>query len=200
MLVGMKALNPKIRGVRMGERDEPAMSRLELADFLTNLGEQLRQGTFAAQGRHWTVPDNLSVRMEFKEKKGHLGARLSWSWSTLGDYDRSVREEISRGQDSMKTVKKRLGADFKALQQAVNQGGFPDARTLDNFVASSRAFAAMADPEWATAMQEYLDHLTILTHAVANRQQEVMLHELRDLQACMSSCHREFKSGAKNRG
>jgi XXXCH domain-containing protein len=99
----------------------------------------------------------------------------------------------------MKTVKKRLGADFKALQQAVNQGGFPDAQTLDNFVASSRAFAAMADPDWATAMQEYLDHLANLEHAVANRQQEVMLHELRDLQACMSSCHREFKSGAQNR-
>jgi XXXCH domain-containing protein len=171
----------------MGERDEPTMSRLELADYLTNLGEQLRQGTFAAQGRHWTVPDDLFVRMEFKEKKGHLAARLSWSWSTLGDYDRAAREEINRGQDSMKTVKKRLGADFKALQQAVNQGGLPDARTLDNFVASSRAFAAKADPDWGTAMQEYLDHLANLEHAVANRQQEVMLHELRDLQNCMAT-------------
>jgi XXXCH domain-containing protein len=179
----------------MGEKDEQTMSRLELADYLTNLGEQLRQGAFSAQGRHWTVPDNLNVRMEFKEKKGHLGAKLSWSWSTLSDYDQAAREEVSRGQDSMKTVKKRLGADFKALQQAVNQGGFPDARTLGNFVASSRAFAAMAEPDWETAMQEYLDHLANLEHAVANRQQEVMLHELRDLQARMSSCHREFKSG-----
>ena len=49
-------------------------------------------------------------------------------------------------------------------------------------------------------MQEYLDHLANLEHAVTNRQQEVMLHELRDLQTCMNSCHREFKSGAKNRG
>ena len=183
----------------MGERDEPTMSRLELADYLTNLGEQLRQGAFSAQGRHWTVPDNLNVRMEFKEKKGHLGAKLSWSWSTLKDYDPASRHEVSRWQDDMKTVKKRLGAGFKALQQAVSQGGWPEARTLDDFVATSRAFAAMAEPEWATAMQEYLDHLTNLEHAVANRQQEVMLHELRDLQACMATCHREFKSGSKNR-
>ncbi|MFH1091282.1 MAG: GAK system XXXCH domain-containing protein [Pseudomonadota bacterium] len=184
----------------MGEKDEQTMSRLELADYLTNLGQQLRQGAFAAQGRHWTVPDDLFVRMEFKEKKGHLGAKLSWSWSTLDDYDQAARQEISRGQDSMKTVKKRLGAAFKALQQAVSPGGFPEARVLEDFAAASRAFAAMAEPEWATAMQEYLDHLANLTHAVSNRQQEVMLHELRDLQACMSSCHREFKSGAKNRG
>ena len=69
-----------------------------------------------------------------------------------------------------------------------------------DFVESSRAFAAMAEPDWANAMQEYLDHLANLEHAVANRQQEVMLHELRDLQNCMSSCHREFKSGGKNAG
>jgi len=184
----------------MGDKAEQTMSRLELADYLTNLGQQLRQGAFSAQGRHWTVPDELEVWMQFKEKKGYLVAKLSWSWSTLSDYDRAAREEISRGQDSMKTVKKRLGTGFKALQQVVSQGGWPEARTLEDFVASSRAFAAMAEPDWKTAMQEYLDHLANLTHAVANRQQEVMLHELRDLQACMSSCHREFKSGAKNRG
>jgi XXXCH domain-containing protein len=183
----------------MGDKAEQTMSRLELADYLADLGQQLRRGAFSAQGRHWTVPDDLNVRMEFKEKKGHLGARLSWSWSTLGDYDGAAREEISRGQDSLKTLKKRLGAGFKELQQAVSQGGWPDARTLEDFVATSRAFAAMAEPEWATAMQEYLDHLANLEHAVANRQQEIMLHELRDLQACMSSCHREFKSGGKSR-
>jgi XXXCH domain-containing protein len=184
----------------MGEKTEQTWSRLELADFLQDLSEHLRRGTLAAHGRDWTVPDDLDVRMEFKEKKGRLVAKLSWSWSTLKDYDRAAREEVGRWQDSMKTVKKRLGTDFKALQQATSQGAWPDDLTLKNFAASSRAFAAMAEPDWGTAMQEYLDHLANLEHAVANRQQEVMLHELRDLQACMSSCHREFKSRGKNRG
>jgi XXXCH domain-containing protein len=183
----------------MGEKDWQTMTRLELADYLTDLGQQLRQGALAVQGRRWTVPDDLSVSMEIKEKKGHLGAKLHWSWSTLDDYHEAAREEISRGQESLKTVKKRLGAAFKALQQAVSPGGFPEPRTLDDFAAASRAFAALAEPEWAAAMQEYLDHLANLEHAVANRQQETMLHELRDLQARMSSCHREFKSGAKSR-
>lgn len=177
----------------MGEKTEQTLTRLELADYLKNLSEQLRRGALEAHGRHWTVPDNLDIRMEFKEKKGHLVAKLSWSWSTLGDYDQSSREEVSRYQDSMKTVKKRMGASFKALQQLVRQGAFPDDRTLEDFVAASQAFAAMAEPDWESAMQEYMDHLANLQHAVANRQQEVMLHELRDLQARMSSCHQEFK-------
>jgi XXXCH domain-containing protein len=184
----------------MGEKDEQTMSRLELADYLKNLSEELRRGALAVQGRHWSVPEDLEVGLEVKEKKGRLVAKLRWSWSTLGDYEGAARQEVSRGQESLKTVKKRLGAAFRALQQVVGQGGFPDERTLGDFLESSRAFAALADPDWAAAMQEYLDHLANLEHAVANRQQEVMAHELRDLQACMSSCHREFKSGGKNRG
>ena len=184
----------------MGEKDGQTMSRLELADHLTNLSEELRRGTLSAQGRQWTVPDNLDVWMEFKEKKGRFVAKLGWSWSSLKDYDRAARQEVSRWQDDLKSVKKRMGADFKALQLVVSQGAWPDDRTLKNFVDSSRAFAAMAEPDWAQAMQEYLDHLANLEHAVVGRQPEVMRHELRDLQNCMSTCHREFKSrggGAK---
>jgi XXXCH domain-containing protein len=184
----------------MEEKDEQTWSRLELADYLHNLSEELRQGALEVQGRHWNVPEDLDVRMEFKEKKGRLVVKLSWSWSTLKDYDPAARHEVSRWQGDLKTVKKRLGAAFKALQQAASQGAFPDDRTLRDFAESSRAFGALAEPDWANAMQEYLDHLANLEHAVANHQQEVMLHELRDLQNCMSSCHREFKSGAKNRG
>ena len=181
----------------MGEKEEQTLSRLELADYLKNLSEQVRRGALEAQGRHWTVPEAIGARLELKEKHGRLRARLEWSWGTLTDYDQASREAVSRGQDSLKSVKKRLGADFKALQQAVGQGAWPDDRTLKDFVESSRAFAAMADPDWQGAMQEYMDHLANLQHAVANRQQEIMLHELRDLQACMSSCHREFKSRGK---
>lgn len=54
----------------MGEKDEQTMSRLELADYLTNLGQQLRQGAFAAQGRHWTVPDNLNSAWSSRKRRG----------------------------------------------------------------------------------------------------------------------------------
>jgi XXXCH domain-containing protein len=185
----------------MGEKDEQTMSRLELADQLHHLSEALRRGAMEVRGRSWTVPDEVEIRREFKEKKGRLVAKLSWSWSTLRDYDRPARDEVSRWQDSIKTVKKRLAASFKKLQRAVSQGAFPDEATLNDFVNSSQALAAMAEPDWQGAMQEYLDHLANLQHAVANRQPEVMLHELRDLQNCMASCHREFKSrGGTGRG
>lgn len=185
----------------MGEKEERTWGRLELAEYLNHLSEQLRRGALEAQGRHWTVPEDLNTRMEFKEKKGRLVAKLSWSWSTLGDYDMTSRDEVSRWQDSLETVKKRLAADFKKLQQAISQGAFPDEPTLSDFVNSSQVLAAIAEPDWQGAMQEYLDHLANLQHAVVNRQQEVMLHELRDLQNCMASCHREFKSrGGTGRG
>ncbi|MFA5110394.1 MAG: GAK system XXXCH domain-containing protein [Desulfobaccales bacterium] len=177
----------------MGEKDEQTMGRLELADFLTNLGEQVRRGALSAHGRTWTVPEAIDVHLEFKEKKGRINAKLGWSWSTLGDYDQAAKAEVARWQGDLKLVKKRMGATFKELQRVVGQGAFPDERILRDLAESSRAFAAMADADWQEAMQEFLDHLANLQHAVANRQQEVMLHELRDLQNRMAACHREFK-------
>ena len=177
----------------MGNKEQTTWSPQQLADYFQNLADQLRRGALEVRGHHWSVPPELSVRTEFKEKKGRLAVKLSWAWSTLKDYDHPARDEVHRWQESMKTVKKRLGADFKNLQRVVRQGDFPDDRTLNDFVASSQAFAAMAEPDWQEAMQEYLDHLANLQHAVAQQQMEVMLHELRDLQNCMTSCHREFK-------
>ena len=178
----------------MGEKDERTFSRQELADYLQSLSEQVRRGALEAYGRDWTVPEAIDVRWQVKEKQGRLAVKLSWSWSTLGDYGRKAKAEVRRWQDDLKMVKKRMGASFKQLQQAVSQGSFPDVRVLGDLMESSRAFAAMAEADWQGAMQEYLDHLANLQHAVATRQQEVMLHELRDLQNCMASCHREFKS------
>jgi XXXCH domain-containing protein len=178
----------------MGEKEERTMSRLELAEYLQNLSEQLRRGALEARGRSFAVPDDLEARLEFKDKKGRFTAKLSWSWSTFGDYDRASRNQVSPGPDSLKTVKKRMGAGFKELQRVAGRGAFPDDRTLSDFVESSRAFAALAAPDWGPAMQEYLDHLANFQQAVATRQQEVMRQELKALQDCMSSCHREFKS------
>jgi len=178
----------------MGEKDERTFSRQELADYLQGLSEQVRRGALEAYGRQWTVPEAIDARLQVKEKKGYLAVKLGWSWPTLGDYGRKAKAEVRRWQDDLKMVKKRMGASFKQLQQAVAQGAFPDARVLDDLAESSRAFAAMAEADWQGAMQEYLDHLANLQHAVATRQQEVVLHELRDLQNCMAACHREFKS------
>jgi XXXCH domain-containing protein len=178
----------------MGVKDAKTLTRLELADYLANLSEQLRRGALETQGRQWTIPEDLDVRTEFKEKHGRLVAKLSWSWSTRGDSDRPYRNQARRGPDSLKSVKKRLGTDFKNLQRAVGQGAFPDESTLAAFVAGSQAFAALAEPDWEAAMQEYLDHLANLQRAIEGRQPTAMLDELRALQNCMAACHREFKS------
>ena len=51
----------------------------------------------------------------------------------------------------------------------------------------------MADPEWGEALQEFLDHLSVLISAVEEGRNEAALHEIRDLGSRMSACHREFK-------
>jgi len=177
----------------MKNKIKKEFNRLELADQLEEIARQLRSGTFDAEGRQWSVPDTLEARIKHKEKKGRIETKLKWQWSTLADYAPTAREEVTRWQESFKTVKKRLAKEFKALQSQVQGGSLSQAETLAAFVEDSERMADFADPEWQEAMNEYLDHLANLQRAVQRRQLDDVAHELRDLRTRWVACHRDFK-------
>jgi XXXCH domain-containing protein len=168
-------------------------NRLELADHLEKIARQLRSGTFDAEGRQWSVPETFEAGIKHKEKKGRIETKLKWRWSTLADYEPSAREEVTRWQESFKTVKKRLAKEFKALQSEVQNGSLPGSETLNAFVKDSERMADFAEPEWQEAMHEYMDHLANLKRAVERQQLDDVAHELRDLRTRWAACHREFK-------
>ena len=86
-----------------------------------------------------------------------------------------------------------MAVEYKTLEKAVAAGGYPDEAVLEEFIAHSNEMSRFADPEWQEAMIEYQDHLENLKRAVADKQLEVVHHEIRDLRARMKACHRDFK-------
>lgn len=177
----------------MKSKIEKEFNRIELADYLEKIARQLRSGTFEAEGSRWSVPEAFEARIKHKEKKGRIETKLKWRWSTLADYEPSDREEVTRWQESFKSIKKRLAKEFKALQIDVLNGNVPNEEALAAFVKDSERMAEFADPEWQEAMHEYMDHLENLKRAVNKRQLEDVRHELRDLRTRWISCHRDFK-------
>jgi len=177
----------------MADKIEKEFSRNELADYLTTMAEQLRAGKLSSEKGIWTVPEKFGAKIQIKEKKGRIELKLNCRWSTLGDYTQQDRDQINDWHESMKTVKKRMGSSFKEVTKAAEKGAFPEKRSIEDFVATSRIFAESADPEWSDAMDEYMDHLENFIRAVEKQQLEVMLHEIRDLQYRMKACHKEFK-------
>ena len=177
----------------MKSKIKKEFNRLELADQLEKLARQLRSGTFDAEGRQWTVPEAFEAKIKHKEKKGRIETKLKWRWSTLADYEPAAREEVTRWQESFKTIKKRLAKEFKTLQGEVRKGNIPSAEALAALVKDSEHMANSAEPEWQEAMNEYMDHLENLKLAVERRQLEVVEHELRDLRTRWVACHRDFK-------
>ena len=172
---------------------EKEFNRLELADYLEKIADHLRSGKFEAEGRLWSVPESFEARIKHKEKKGRIETKLKWRWSTLADYEPSAREEVTRWQESFKTIKKRLAKEFKTLQNEVQNGNIPNEENLTVFIEDSERMADFAEPEWQEAMQEYLDHLANLKRAVEKQQLEDVEHELRDLKTRWVACHRDFK-------
>ena len=167
----------KQRAYNMKETIDKELTRDALAEHLTALAEQLRNGGLTMEKRTWTVPDNLGVRIKVKEKKGRISYRLSCQWSTLADYDTAERDEVDQWKQSMKSVKKELSTAFKKLNQEVKATGMPSERTLALLNKSSRAMKQLGDPEWADAMDIYMDHLENLNHAAGSGQREVVAHE-----------------------
>jgi XXXCH domain-containing protein len=177
----------------MTKKTDETLSRQDLADRLEELARGLKQGRMEVEGKTWSVPNEVEAELHLKEKKGSLVLKLKCRWATLPEYKPEAREPVARWQESFKTLKKRMAAQFKGLQQTVSQGQFPDPKALADFVADAQAMAKMAEPEWGEALQSFLSHLTALERAVAGRDLEAAKHEMADLLTAMAVCHREFK-------
>ncbi len=177
----------------MSEKLEKTYTRTEMADRLEHLSQQIRSGKLELDEYSGTIPEALGLKLHLKEKKGEMRCKLELRWSTLAGYDEAERHEVQQWQTSFKQIKKELARSFKELKRAAQGEMRSDHASLQAFVASSRAFAAIAAPQWPEATQAYLSHVDNLLRAVDSRLQESILHELQDLENDMVSCHRELR-------
>ena len=177
----------------MDDKIEKEFSRNEFSAYLATLAQQLQDGKMSSARGDWTVPETFGAKIQIKEKKGRIELKINCRWSTLADYTDQDREQIDNWHDSMNAVKKRMGSSFKEITKSAAAGNFPETRSVDDFVETSRIFAESADSELKDAMDEFMDHLENFVRAIEGQQLEVMRHEIRDLQYRMKGCHKEFK-------
>jgi XXXCH domain-containing protein len=172
---------------------EREFQREELADYLTSLADQLRQGELQFAGMVQKLPSRAAVEILVKEKKGRLNAKISFSFVTLEHYDQPRREAVQQVVEKFKVVKKRLGTSFANLKKATAQGKLPDETVLREFLNDCQALAQHSEPEWQAEMAIYLDHVSNLEKAHKLGNLEMFQHELADLKTSMTRCHQDFK-------
>jgi XXXCH domain-containing protein len=177
----------------MAKKVERKLSRLEMADYLASLGQQLRNGKIEVEGRTWPVPEALETRFHLKEEEGAIVAKLSWRWSARENFIPVTKPTDLPRSAAWKTVKAELASSFKEVQRVLGQGLFPDEKVLRDFVASSRTFAKFVKPEWQEPLAQFMAHLENFQRAGANRQLAALQQELQELAHRMAACHREFK-------
>lgn len=178
-------------GEAMTDKIERSFKRLELADFLEGLAQQLRSGSFEVEGKNWGVPEHLHTKIEIREKKGCVNAKLRFRWSVVDEYDEKTRAKLLRRQQEFKDLKNQLAEVFSELLGLAQLWVLPAESKVLRFIELSREFAGFADPDWESEMKEYLDHVDNLYLALKNGQLEMFLHELRDLKVLVKACHRE---------
>lgn len=172
---------------------EREWSREELADYLTTLAAQIRQGELHAAGIVQKLPAQAATEIFIKEKKGRLIAKINLIFSTLEHYSQPRREAVQQVVENFKVVKKRLGMSFVNLKKSTVQGKLPEEPVLLEFLSDCQAFAQQADPEWQAEMAIYLGHIKNLEQSYKVGNLEMFQHEMADLKASMARCHQDFK-------
>ncbi len=175
----------------MEDKIEREFLRQELSDYLENLAQQIRSGSFQVQGTRRGVPEQLETKIEVKEKKGRVSAKVRFQWSVLDEYDDKTRAKLMRRQKDFKGIKKQLAEVFSELLESAEQWVLPPESKVLSFVELSKEFSGLADPDWDSEVQEYLDHVENLYLALKNGQVEMFQHELRDLKIIVKACHVE---------
>lgn len=175
----------------MEDKIEREFLRQELADYLEDLARQLRRGSVQVQGTQRGVPEKLDTKIEVKEKKGRVNAKVRFRWSVLDEYDDKTRAKIARQQRDFKGLKKQLAEVFSELLESAEQWIWPAESKVMRFVELSKEFSTLADPDWEREVEEYLDHVENLSLALKNGQIEMFQHELRDLKILVKACHLE---------
>ena len=175
----------------MTNKIEREYLREELASYLEDLAQQLRRGSFEVEGTQWGVPENLNTKIEIKEKKGCVNAKVRFRWSILDEYDEKTRAKMVRRQREFKEVKNQLAELFSELLDLAQLWILPAESKVMRFVELSKEFSGFTDPDWESEYQEYLNHVNNLYSAVKNRNLDVFERELRDIKVMVKSCHRE---------
>jgi XXXCH domain-containing protein len=175
------------------EKLEESLTREALAEYLEALAAQIRSGTLAVEGARWSLPLTVETRIHVKEKKGQIRHKLEWRCSTLESYEPEAVEAVTRWRSSLKDAKKAMARTFKELKKAVADGGIPDEALLLELGRQSAVFLELAEPEWRQATEEFMGHLENLRMACGLGQQEIVRHELRDLESRMVACHRDLR-------
>jgi XXXCH domain-containing protein len=177
----------------MEVRFDQELSREELADYLSSLASQFRQGELQIAGVVQKLPAQSAVEIEVKEKRGQLKIKMNVMLSTLEFYDQPRREKVKQVAEKFSVVKKRLGASFANLKKAASQDKLPAEGLLKEFLNDSQAFVQHIEPEWQAEMDIYLGHVKNLEQAYTISNFEMFEHELADLKTSMARCHQDFK-------
>lgn len=174
----------------MEDKTPELRSREALADYLSQLSRQLRQGELSWGQARLALPQTGEVAVEVKEKGDRLKVKLTLVFP-MPPKARSLEEE-KRAAD-FKTIKKQLAASFGRLKHLAAAGELPPPELVQEFQTLSQQFAALAEPAWEPEVKNYLGHVANLVKAVDLQERQLWQHEMADLQLSLEQCHRDFK-------
>ena len=96
-------------------------------------------------------------------------------------------------QQEFKLVKRRLSALQRILKTDLEEGRMPQAKDVAEFVETSAEMDDLCEPEWRTAMDEYMELLESFKAAISSGIREKARQRFQGLLTSKISCHKQFR-------
>jgi len=181
------------------KKAEHTFSSEEAVSYLRRLADQLENGAIQAEHEEMEFEGLVSVKESLKSKKGKTSVKLKLTTHEAPPPEaeneataepeteakaETGEEEADDGEgppSSYKKLKKRMGKQFKAMGQALEEGNIPEAAQVEAFCGLCQDMTTFSDPELGPEMYPQFQEQT-----------EALRAAHADLAATKKVCHKKY--------
>ncbi len=195
-----------------GKKAEHTFSAEEAVSYLRRLADQLENGAIQVEHEEMEFEGLVSVKESLKSKKGKTSVKVKLKLTTHempspesepaapaepGAEAAPEEEEPDDGEEppsSYKKLKKRMGKQFKAMGQALEEGNLPEAAEVETFCDLCQHMTGFTDADQGPEMYpQFLEQAQALRAAGASGDLEALRAAHADLAATKKVCHKQYK-------
>lgn len=169
------------------------LNRKELADMLRRWADNLDAGkSIDIAGLGVEMPEELSVKVVYKEKNNKAKAKLKVMWPVItAEGESAIASDKPKGD--VKWIKKEMGEVLKSLHRGFESGLDAPLADVQRFLELSTLFLERAKPAWRQGAGEVVKTARFLVEAVREGNKETIRQRLDELSQLRRQCHDSFK-------
>ncbi|OAG28047.1 hypothetical protein [Thermodesulfatator autotrophicus] len=176
-------------------KEQQKISPLELADFLENFAQKIREGKLSFKDEDWPLPETLGFKWELKIDKKGLKLKFTLSAERSLSFEKKISSPKGSWEPDLspKSLKKKMGAIWKSIEKDIFSGRKIPSDDFEELLGLFRAYEKYAEKSWLNAWQKCREKIESLRQVIENNDPEKARQMVSEIKNLEKACHRKYK-------